>query len=427
MKSLESARAVADAILYEGYVLYPYRASAQKNRSRWQFGVVMPGCYAATDPTESAFCQTECILEYTADTVVRVLVRFLQVQRRRVQVKERHTGRYVDIPVLEVDGIPLATWDEAVEREMLVEAHVSDLLARSRRIPLHADVGEQIEPVRDAHGETAGRLVRNRTGVDGVLSVAAEAVDGPWQAVRLRVRVENVTDLDPVPRRREDAMPAALVAVHSILAARSGTFISMVDPPEWARAGVESCQNTGTWPVLAGGAGTRDVMLSAPIILYDHPTVAPESPGDMFDATEIDEILTLRTLALTDAEKREARATDPRAAALIDRVDTMDGPTLDRLHGTIRRLHPPAPEPEVVTVAGAPLRPGSTVRLKPGVRRADAQDMFLAGRLATVEAVLRDVENQLYLAVTLADDPTADLQRAHGRFLYFSPDEVEPA
>jgi hypothetical protein len=197
-------------------------------------------------------------------------------------------------------------------------------------------------------------------------------------------------------------------------------------------------------------------MLAAPIILPDHPQVAQESPGELYDGTEIDEILTLRTLALSDEEKAEARATDPRAAALIDRVDAMDAPTMEQLHGTIRAMsaHRPASGPvgpagpagdgehvpwwdpgadasvspgtDSVFVCGQRVARGSRVTLRPGARRADAQDMFLAGRAALVEAVLVDVDDTTYLAVTLADDPAADLQSAHGRFLYFSPDEVEP-
>jgi hypothetical protein len=197
-------------------------------------------------------------------------------------------------------------------------------------------------------------------------------------------------------------------------------------------------------------------MLAAPIILPDYPQVAQESPGELYDGTEIDEILTLRTLALSDAEKAEARATDPRAAALIDRVDAMDAPTMEQLHGTIRAMsaHRPASGParpagpagdgehvpwwdpgadasvspgtDSVFVSGQRVARGSRVTLRPGARRADAQDMFLAGRAALVEAVLVDVDDTTYLAVTLADDPAADLQSAHGRFLYFSPDEVEP-
>jgi hypothetical protein len=195
-------------------------------------------------------------------------------------------------------------------------------------------------------------------------------------------------------------------------------------------------------------------MLSSPIILYDYPQIAPESPGELFDGTEIDEILTLRTMALTEDEKREARATDTRAAQVIDRVDAMPPEMMDRLHGAIRYLRGTgggessaragtqestgvpwwdpgidgsvAPESDVVWIHGVAVCGGSRVRLRPGARRADAQDLFLEGRMAKVEAVVSDVDDETYLAVTLEDDPAADLQQAHGRFLYFRPDEVEP-
>src|SRR5690242_20708727 len=219
--------------------------------------------------------------------------------------------------------------------------------------------------------------------------------------------------------------------------------------------------------LLADPDGGRKVMLSSPIILYDHPELAAECPGELYDGTEIDEILTLRTLALSDAEKAEARATDPRAAALLDRVESMDSQTMARLHGTIRSLRPVAgqpypsgtgdagpvdaglgspgpvprpdapwwdpeadasvsPETDTVTIGGREVSRGSRVVLRPGARRADAQDMFLAGRLAEVQAVLYDVDDTPYLAVSLADQPDEDIRIAHGRFLYFMPDEVEP-
>ncbi len=168
---------------------------------------------------------------------------------------------------------------------------------------------------------------------------------GPWRALRLRIRVENRAD-GPAPARREDvrredarredALPSALVAAHAIVSITGGEFISMTDPPEWARPAVAECENAVGWPVLADPDGGRDVMLCSPIILYDHPELAPESAGELYDGTEIDEILTLRTLALTEEEKAEARATDPRAAALIDRVESMDPQAMARLHGTIR-------------------------------------------------------------------------------------------
>jgi hypothetical protein len=228
-------------------------------------------------------------------------------------------------------------------------------------------------------------------------------------------------------------------------------FVSLADPPEWACAAATSCENVRTWPVLIGEPGDRDVVLSSPIILQDYPEIAPESPGDLCDATEIDEILTLRTLTLTDEEKREARATDARAAAIIDRVDGMPAEILERLHGAIRSLRPvgatepvrahaepPAPwwdpgvdasvspETDCIEVGGVTVGKGSRVRLRPGVRRADAQDLFLDGRIARVEGVFLDVDERRYLAVTLEDDPAAELHQVHGRFLYFAPDEVEP-
>ena len=221
----------------------------------------------------------------------------------------------------------------------------------------------------------------------------------------------------------------------------------MTDPPEWAAPAVAGCRNVGTWPVLVG---SQQLVLSAPIILQDHPSIAPESPGDLYDATEIDEILTLRTLTLTDAERAEVRLTDPRAAAVLDQVDGLPPEHLERLHGALRYLEgantPPAappvgppswwdelvdasvsPEDDSVVVDGVRVARGSRVLLRPGRRRSDAQDSFLAGRTATVEVVLHDVDGQEHLGVTPdGDEELAELTRWHGRYLYFAPDEVEP-
>ena len=431
--SLDAVRQIADAVLYEGYILYPYRASSQKNRSRWQFGVVMAPGYAAVDPSETSAARAEWVLEHSGQPEVRVILRFLQVQRRTSAAG--------------------GSWDEAVEREIEFTVGAEDLLGPGLVSEFSVPGGEDREP-----GADAGITVRRREPLAGVVSVRTTPVPGPWRAVRLQVRAENRTATDPAPAVRDQALPTALVAAHAIVTVSGGSFLSMTDPPEWAKPAVAECENTGWWPVLAGPDGGRQVMLASPIILYDHPELAPESPGELYDGTEIDEILTLRTLALSDQEKAEARATDPRAAALIDRVDAMDAPAMERLHGTIRSLRPavpdkkdgfpadgfPAdydpsvpwwdpeadasvsPETDAVVIAGRQVARGSLVRLQPGKRRADAQDMFLAGRVAEVQAVLLDVEDQPYLAVSLTDHPDPDLSIAHGRFLYFMPDEVEP-
>jgi hypothetical protein len=461
--SLDAVRRIADAVLYEGYILYPYRASAQKNRSRWQFGVLMPPAFAAADPSETSTMRAECVFEHHGQPAVEVTVRFLQVQRRRTGGAARGASTRdisvqdtsaADVRVPAAPGISVPdVWDEAVEREVTLTVSSRALLGDG------ADTRFTVPGGADTETTAGARVVRRREPLTGSVSVRATPLPGPWQAAMLTVQVTNESDgavKAGTPASREEALPAALVAAHLVITVSGGAFLSMTDPPEWASPQVAACQSRGCWPVLAGPEGSRQVMLAAPIILPDHPQVARESAGELYDGTEIDEILTLRTLALSDEEKAEARATDPRAAALIDRVDAMDAPTMAQLHGTIRAMsaHRPASGPaspaasagdgehvpwwdpgadasvspgtDSVFVCGQRVARGSRVTLRPGARRADAQDMFLAGRAALVEAVLVDVDDTTYLAVTLADDPAADLQSAHGRFLYFSPDEVEP-
>lgn len=442
------AKAIADTILYEGYVLYPYRASSAKNRTRWQFGVLMPPAYVAVDDSERSACRTEMVFEAKAGATLRVRVRFLHVAHR--------TGG--DQP----------EWDETVEREFEFDVAVADVLA-----------GPQERHFGYAGSTTlADGVTRVAATVEGAVVVTAVPLPGPYAgAGRLTVEVANRTGSDTASGSftdRDSALQSALVAAHTMLALDRGVLLSMTDPPEWSAAAVKECENVGTWPVLVGPqTGSGPVVLSSPIILGDNPEIAPESPGDLYDATEIDEILTLRTMTLTDAEKAEARATDPRAAALIDRVDDLPQEHLDRLHGALRYLkHVTTPgstghaEPSTIQTPGAGLLPGpdpaavmnpdapwwdpgndasvspetdgiiidgvrvargSKVRLRPGNRRTDAQDLFLHGRIATVEAVFFDVDGAQHLGVTLDDDPElAEISRQQGRFLYFAPDELTP-
>lgn len=455
----EQARKVADAILYEGYLLYPYRQSSQKNRSRFQFGVLMPTAYGAIDPTESSASQTQCLVECCDESQVRVAVRFLHLQRRSVD-ERTDSGGFRPVAALTVDGIEHTCWDEAVERDEQVSVDVGELTGAEFSVPFSFGPQRTSADVLDSTGRVAGRLTRTMAAIYGTIKVSAERVAGPYGALRLTVRVENLTVPPAPPQNREDALGHALIAAHSLIQIPGGRFISMTDPPEWASTEVAACENIGTWPVLAGPPDCRDLMLSSPVILYDHAEVAPESAGDLFDATEIDEILTLRTLALTESEKQEARATDPRVSDLMDRLEGLPPEMFDRLHGAIRYLNaspgaatardasaeepapsvlPPqvpwwdpgsdssvSPDTDHVIVDGVPIARGSKIVMRPGSRRADAQDIFLAGRTATVEAVLHDVDDNVHVAVTPDDDPAADLQRSHGRFLYFATDEIEP-
>ncbi|MGW0557264.1 hypothetical protein ACWDZ6_24295 [Streptomyces sp. NPDC002926] len=459
------ARQVADAVLFEGYVLYPYRASAAKNRLRWQFGVLVPPGWGA-ECEEHDFQHTECLMEPKGDANLAVEVRFLHAQRRTVQ-QVRQDGGFETVPELPLEDRVLVPWDEGVEERVEVLAGVEELTGDGVTVPFTRPAREETEPVLDSAGRMVGRLIRRCEEISGAVRLSARELGGPYRVMRLTAVVENTSGWSPPDGTadRDAALPRSLVAAHLLMSLSAGSFLSMTDPPEWAKGAVASCRNLHTWPVLAGEPGRADLVLSSPIILEDHPAIAPESPGALYDATEIDEILALRTAALTDEEKREARGTDERAAAVIELADSMPPEVLERLHGAVRALRevtgpeapdaPPAAAPrgfadehgvqapdtpwwdpasdsgfdparDRILVDGRSLGAGSRVLLRPGLRRSDAQDLFLHGRSARVEAVLHDVDGAVHLAVTVEGDPGADIRREQGRFLYFQPDEVAP-
>jgi hypothetical protein len=341
---------IASAVLYEGYVLYPYRPSV-KNRQRWTFGGLYPRSYSEAQGGSDAWTmQTECLVHGGANTVLRVNVRFLHLLSRSVGELERPLPELAGgaepafrlVERLEVGDRLLLAWQEAVEREHQI-GEIS--LGRLRATPMRSDfafpASRQLEPVRGVSGEIVAVLVREHEPIAGVIEASAVATSESDGLFKLRVRIENLTPLhDAHQRSRDEALLRALVSTHTVLEVEGGEFVSLLDPPSPWRALAESCQNLGTWPVLVGEAGENNTMLSSPIILYDYPEIAPESPGDLFDGTEIDEILTLRILALTDPEKRAAAALDDRVRALLDRTETLELDQLLGLHGAVRGLRP---------------------------------------------------------------------------------------
>jgi hydrogenase maturation protease len=300
--------------------------------------------------------------------------------------------------------------------------------------------GETREPLLTPDGRVAGlSIVRGET-VRGQVRLQAEPIGrGCWRAT---VRVENLTPWDRTAKgQRELAQASALLSTHCILGTRGGELISLLDPPDELREAALECDNLGTFPVLVGPQGSRDTMLSSAIILYDYPAIAPESPGDLFDGTEIDEILSLRILALTDSEKAEIAAGDPRGAELLRRTESLGPQGMGRLHGALRRPdRSPAGEPGEWPAAdpasgsragpapGSALAVGDRVRLRPRAGAGgDIMDLVLDGRTAVVEAIERDLEDRVHLALTLEDDPARglDLGPLPGHRFYFGPEEIE--
>lgn len=416
------ALAVANAVLYEGYILFPYTASAKKNRIRWQFGVIVPEAYAARGTGEAAEAQTEILLECGGATRATVLVRFLQVEARCVQANVGFD--FESVESLEVDGTRYVSFDEGIEREIEVRL---DPAAESTAAPIAFAGDERVETLRGADGAVRGRVMRRRWPLHGAVRVECEAVPSLPELRKVRVRVTNRSAV--VPGERSSALRTAFVSTHLLLHATDGAFLSVLDPPERAAATTVSLANRHTWPVLVGDAALDSqrspLALSSPIILYDFPAVATQSEGDTCDATEIDELMMLSVRSLSDEERDEARATDPRARAIVERAERFGAGELESLHGTSDFATLDIPSLDCVFVHGTKVAKGSVVRLHPK-RRADVWDTFLEDKLATVRAVHQDVDDQMYVAVTVDDDPASELHHWYGRSLFFYPDEVEP-
>ncbi len=447
------AEKIAAAVLYEGYILYPYRASSTKNVQRWNFGTLYPRDYVqAQRPTESFRFTAECLIETAPDatpgasldptakakpdTRFDIRVRFLHLARQQSPDKPQ--------------------WDVGIERTVeLAGLSLTDLAAS----PLHHSFSFAAGSTKANTPATAEAMAESITG-ECDLRVET-LIDGLY---RLSLVLTNTTDMIRAEdMARSSAMLQSFVSAHALLGVTGGAFVSLLEPTEALSAAAAACHNTGVFPVLVGEAGERSTMLCSPIILYDYPQIAPESLGDFFDGTEMDEMLALRVLTLTDEEKLEMRNTDDRASRILERTELLPEEQLAKVHGAIRGMRPvsaaaphpssmtpeavpePVPEPfpepvndtwdpfaerppvDSVRVFGVELRTGSRVRLWPQ-KKADIMDMALEGKTAVIEAIEQDLEDNIQFAVVVDDDPGREfgMMRQPGHRFFFAPEEVEP-
>lgn len=463
----DAARAVARTTLYEGYVLWPYRRSAPKNQQRWTFGGVHPREWSDAGHSDDRWTMTtECLVRASAtddDAVevgpaeVDVGVRFLQVVERRVARVDGAGLTFVD--QVEVNGDSWVAWDEAMEREVSLPALElgADVTARAE---ISIAAATETEWLLDAEGQRAGAIVRSWRALEGELEATCESVGG--DAFRVRAVVRNTSDGSSSDR--QEVLATTFASTHLVMRARGAAFASLTDPPPDLAAAADACDNEGCWPVLVGERGATDAVLASPIILPDYPVVAPESPGDFFDGGEIDEMLHLHILALTDDEKAEMRATDPRTREMLDRTTGLAEDRVRALHGTFRDgatgdpttrppgtqgqgapVRPPvalnlaadAPDPFWVDMGRAPtsevvldgvlLKRGSKVRLHPNPG-GDVMDMVLKGKIGIIEGIDEDDQGGMQFTVVIEGDPGLDLGMARfpGHRFYFRPEEIDP-
>jgi hypothetical protein len=407
------------AVLYEGYMLYPYRATSTKNVQRWNFGTLYPRDYAEVQrPVESFRLLAECLVKADCHLTLDVRTRFLQLIRRQEDASKE--------------------WDEGIERSCeLKGVLLRDLLRESLKHDFSfdqdyvtANIDKQSRPVPT---KISGRLILNAETLQPGLH-------------RFSLEVINVTPTaNPAAALRNEAILQAFVSAHCLLGIEGGDFISLLDTPEEFRDAAVACHNVGVFPVLVGPDSQKSMMFCSPIILYDYPQIAPESAGDFFDGTEMDEMLALRVLTLTDEEKQEMRGGDERALKILERTETLPEDFLMKVHGAIRGMRPvgdtlpkefefgkwdplgEAPLAESVRVGGVELRAGDRVKLRPR-KMADIMDMALDGKIALIEAIEQDFENNFQLAVVLDVDPGREfgMMRQPGHRFFFAPEEVEP-
>jgi len=339
--NLELVEKIAEAVLYEGYMLYPYRASAVKNRQRFNWGVLAPPSYSAAQRgTENWQTQTEVLVSGDENAAIDLKIRFLHLREREIYQVDKTTPELFPVESLKVDEQIFQTWQEAIEREASVSGvRLNDIIEQPARIKFSFPASEELESLCDKDKKIVGAIIRRQQSIEGEIEVQSSKleVQSPEFAYKLTVRVSNTTSFENAEQKsRDEALAHSLASAHTILSVRGGEFISLLEPPEEFGEAVAACENKATYPILVGETGERDCMLSSPIILYDYPQIAPESPGDLFDGAEIDEILTLRILTMTDEEKREMLSVDERTRKILERSENLSPEQFMKMHGILR-------------------------------------------------------------------------------------------
>ncbi len=341
---MEDIKEIANAILYEGYLLYPYRRSAIKNRQRWTIGVVYPRAYSeANGKIEPWMMQTECLVSGSTDALLDIHIRFLHLILNGTE-QAVTTSIPLETKLNKIQSsnewslashLANEQWEEGMEREVsILTLPLSSLLDHPQNVEISFPGTRMVEEPTD---QSTATIIREQQPLAGAVIIDAEQLS--TDLFKISVHIENrATGTGALISKA--VMQHSFISTHTILQVHQGTFISLIDPPESLKTFAQDCNNVHTWPVLVGNEGECSMMLSSPIILYDYPQIAPESPGSLFDGTEIDEILTLRIITLTDEEKEEMRQGDERAREILERTEALSSEQFMKLHGVIRSLRP---------------------------------------------------------------------------------------
>lgn len=332
---------ITKTVLYEGYSLYPYYRSSAKNSKPVPFGAVYPKQFVKYNPDVHSTTQTQCIIEGTDDTEVKITVRFLQLRNRqllKIDHNEYGPGQFRSTDSLQEGDKTYHSGWEGVERELNLGTHTISTIVDNK---LGKDIAFESEKANDIiYGEdgiVAGNVIITQSEINGNITVSAEPVGDNKNGYKIMVQISNTTSVDnPKKLSRNDSYKLSFLSTHTILKTGQGAFISQTDPePDWEEL-INNCENINSWPILV--EKDHKTMLSSPIVLYDYPEIAPESMGDMFDGTEIEEALVLHMATMPEEEKQKIDKGDPKMKAMMERVESVTPEEIMSLHGGFKEV-----------------------------------------------------------------------------------------
>jgi hypothetical protein len=331
---------LTQTLLYEGYALYPYYRSAIKNQKPVPFGVIFPSDYNNYHEHSHSNMQSQCIISGGDDLTVNIHVRFLHLRKTELFQADNKGDTYVPVVSLEIGGNTYQAGWQTIERKISTEdIPVSELISNCKIIPVEFDNMNEGEIILNEEKEVAAKRIINVSEIKGSIKMEADAVKEMPGSFRITVTVTNTTPVENAESvSRDEVFLQSFLSTHIILQTRQGEFISHQDPPEEWKHAIASCNNINTWPMLIDK--NNSTLLSSPIILYDYPEINPQSSGDLFDSTEIEEALLLHVNLLSDEEKKRIGSNDEKLQAMLNKVNSMTPEDLNIYHSMMKDSAP---------------------------------------------------------------------------------------
>ncbi|KAA9038578.1 hypothetical protein FW778_13550 [Ginsengibacter hankyongi] len=326
-------------LLYEGYSLYPYYRSAVKNQKPIPFGVIFPKDYNAYHEHSHSKMQSQSIITGDNDLTVSVTVRFLHLRKTELFQKannEKDNEDYIPVSNLDINGKFYNSGWQTVERKITTgDIGLTQLAKGGISIPIEFDNMNEGELILNEKNVVVAKSVSSISEITGSILISAESIIESTDSFRITVVVTNTTGLENANTiSRDEAIMQSFLSTHIILQTLQGEFISQQDTPvKWTTA-TAGCTNINTWPIVIDKSNTT--LLSSPIILYDHPEINPQSSGDLFDSTEIEEALLLHVNLLTEEDRNRIGTEDEKMNAMLKKVNGLTPEDLHQYHSMLK-------------------------------------------------------------------------------------------